>query len=48
VQAAGFVYAGKLDVLRNPADDHRLKVFDPKVRGRTDQFVFKFVKPARR
>jgi predicted methyltransferase len=48
VTAAGFVYAGKLDVLRNPADDHRLKVFDAKVRGRTDQFVFKFVKPAKR
>jgi len=46
VTAAGFVYAGKLDVLRNSADNHRLKVFDPKVRGRTDQFVFKFVKPA--
>jgi predicted methyltransferase len=48
VQAAGFVFAGKIDVLRNSADDHRLKVFDPKVRGKTDQFVFKFVKPARR
>jgi predicted methyltransferase len=48
VTAAGFVYAGKLDVLRNPADDHKLKVFDPKVRGKTDQFVFKFVKPAKR
>lgn len=48
VQAAGFVYAGKIDVLRNPADDHRKKVFDPSIRGRTDQFVFKFIKPARR
>lgn len=48
VQAAGFVYAGKIDVLRNSADNHTLKVFDPKVRGRTDQFVFKFVKPAKR
>ena len=45
VEAAGFVYAGQSDVLRNPADDHRLKVFDPKIRGRTDQVAFKFRKP---
>ena len=31
--------------LRNPADDHTLKVFDPAVRGTTDQFVYKFRKP---
>jgi predicted methyltransferase len=32
-------------VLRNPADDHSLLVFDPKVRGHTDRFVFEFKKP---
>ena len=46
VQAAGFDYVGESDVLRNPADDHTLKVFDPAVRGHTDQFAYKFRKPA--
>lgn len=42
---AGFVLAGSSDMLRNKADDHNLLVFDPKIRGRTDRFVFKFRKP---
>jgi predicted methyltransferase len=42
---AGFVLAGSSDLLRNPADDHTLLVFDPKIRGKTDRFVFKFQKP---
>jgi len=46
VQAAGFVLDGELPILRNPADNHTLKVFDPKVRGHTDQFVLRFRKPA--
>src|SRR3954465_6020517 len=33
---AGFVLAGTSDILRNPADDHSLLVFDPKIRGKTD------------
>ena len=45
VEAAGFVLVGKSDALRNPADVHALKVFDPSLRGRTDQFVLKFRKP---
>lgn len=44
VTAAGFKYVGKTDVLHNPADDHTKKVFDPSIRGKTDQFVFKFRK----
>ena len=44
-EAAGFEFVGESDVLRNPADDHTLKVFDPTVRGTTDQFVYKFRKP---
>jgi len=48
VEAAGFVFAGESGVLRNPGDDHALRVFDPKIRGRTDQVVLKFVKPARK
>jgi predicted methyltransferase len=43
--AAGFVFAGKSDVLRNPADTHKLKVFDKSIRGHTDQFAYKFRKP---
>jgi predicted methyltransferase len=45
VTAAGFVFVGKSDVLRNPADPHTALVFDPSIRGHTDQFVFKFRKP---
>lgn len=45
VEAAGFVLAGSSDLLRNPADTHMQKVFDPSIRGRTDQFILKFRKP---
>jgi len=46
VEAAGFRYVGESDALANPADDHTKKVFDPAIRGHTDQFVLKFRKPA--
>jgi predicted methyltransferase len=46
-ESAGFVLDGTSDVLRNPADDHSLKVFDPALRGKTDRFLFRFVKPAK-
>jgi predicted methyltransferase len=42
---AGFVFAGSSNLLRNRADDHSLLVFDPKIRGKTDRFIFKFKKP---
>jgi predicted methyltransferase len=45
VEAAGFVFDGESDVLRNPADPHSANVFDPSIRGKTDQFVLKFRKP---
>ena len=45
VTDAGFEYVGESDVLRNPADDHTLKVFDAAIRGHTDQFAYKFRKP---
>ena len=45
VEAAGFVFDGETDVLRNPADPHDIKVFDPSIRGHTDQFVYRFRKP---
>ncbi len=45
VEAAGFVFEGASDVLRNPADPRTALVFDPSIRGKTDQFVLKFRKP---
>jgi len=45
VEAAGFRFVGESRVLRNPADDHGKGVFDEAIRGRTDQFVYKFRKP---
>jgi predicted methyltransferase len=45
VEAAGFQLVGESEVLRNPADDHTKKIFDPAIRGRTDQFVLRFRKP---
>ncbi|TPG21137.1 methyltransferase [Sphingomonas koreensis] len=45
VTAAGFEFVGSSDLLANPADDHTLKVFDPAIRGKTDQFIYKFRKP---
>ena len=46
VEAAGFEFVGMSDVLRNPADNRTLPVFDASIRGRTDQFVMRFRKPA--
>ena len=46
VEAAGFVFDGSSDALKNPADDHKAKVFDPAIQGHTDQFIFRFKKPA--
>jgi predicted methyltransferase len=45
VLAAGFVFVGSSDILRQPGDTHAVKVFDPSVRGKTDQFMLKFRKP---
>ncbi|MCW4461825.1 methyltransferase [Sphingomonas sp. BT-65] len=45
LEKAGFRFAGKLDVLRNTTDPHTANVFDASIRGKTDQFVFKFVRP---
>ncbi|WP_206185349.1 class I SAM-dependent methyltransferase [Sphingosinicella sp. CPCC 101087] len=48
VEQAGFEYVGSSDVLSNPGDDHAVTVFDPAIRGRTDQFVMRFRKPPAR
>jgi predicted methyltransferase len=45
VVAAGFKFEGQSEILRNPNDPHTAKVFDPSIRGKTDQFILKFRKP---
>ena len=45
VTEAGFVLEAESDALRNPDDTHRPRVFDPAIRGKTDQIVYKFMKP---
>ena len=42
---AGFVIVATSNLLANPADDHTLHVFDPMIRGNTDRFVIKAMKP---
>lgn len=45
VQAAGFRLEASSALLANPDDPHTQGVFDASIRGRTDQFLLKFVKP---
>jgi predicted methyltransferase len=45
VEAAGFKLVAEDKLLANPADPHDKLVFDPAIRGHTDQFVLKFQKP---
>jgi predicted methyltransferase len=47
VTAAGFTLEARSDVLHNANDTHELKVFDPTIQGKTDQFMLKFKKPAK-
>jgi predicted methyltransferase len=45
VLAAGFKLDGESTIFANAADDHTKNVFDPSVRGKTDQFLLRFRKP---
>ena len=45
VLAAGFTFVGSSNLLHHANDAHTLKVFDPAIRGKTDQFILKFRKP---
>ena len=45
VEAAGFRFAGESKVLEKPEDPLDIPVFDKRMRGRTSQFAYKFVKP---
>ena len=45
VLAAGFKLDAESSALANPADDRTKMVFDPAIRGKTDQFMLRFRKP---
>ena len=44
VEAAGFKLVAESMILHNPDDPHTKSVFDPSIRGKTDQFILKFRK----
>jgi predicted methyltransferase len=44
-ERAGFVFDGSSAALAHPDDDHTRLVFEESIRGRTDQFVYRFRKP---
>jgi predicted methyltransferase len=45
ITKAGFTIEAESKLLANPADDHTKGVFDPAIRGKTDQFMFRARKP---
>ena len=45
VLAAGFKLDAESSILADKSDDHTKNVFDPSVRGHTDQFLYRFKKP---
>lgn len=45
LEAAGFKFVSESKVLANSTDDHTKVVFDPALRGHTDQFIYKFQRP---
>jgi predicted methyltransferase len=45
VEEVGFVLDAQSAMLANEDDPHSIKVFDPSIKGKTDRFVYRFVKP---
>ena len=45
VKAAGFVLDAESRMLANKDDPHSVKAFDPSIKGKTDRFAYRFVKP---
>jgi predicted methyltransferase len=45
IEAAGFIFDSQSNVLRNSNDDRSMLVFDDRIRGRTDRFIYRFHKP---
>ena len=45
VEASGFVLDAESSMLARSDDPHSIKVFDPSIKGETDRFAYRFVKP---
>lgn len=45
VEAAGFVLDAENTMLAKTEDPHSAKVFDPSIKGATDRFAYRFMKP---
>jgi predicted methyltransferase len=45
VEAVGFVLDAQSPMLGNKDDTHATKVFDPSIKGETDRFAYRFVRP---
>src|ERR1700754_480781 len=45
VEAAGFVLDAESTIFANKNDTHAIKVFDPSIKGETDRFAYRFVRP---
>ena len=45
VEAAGFVLDEESIMLAKKGDSHSIKVFDPSIKGETDRFAYRFLKP---
>jgi predicted methyltransferase len=44
-EQAGFKFDAEDNAFKNPGDDHTKLVFDPSIRHKTDQFIYRFRKP---
>lgn len=45
VLEAGFVLDAQSDLLANGEDAHAIRVFDPTIKGETDRFAYRFIRP---
>ena len=45
VESAGFIFDVQSSLLVNKGDSHSVKAFDPSIKGKTDRFAYRFVKP---
>jgi predicted methyltransferase len=45
IEKAGFKFDGELNTWRQSGDPHTANVFSPAIRGKTDQFAYRFRKP---
>lgn len=45
LDAAGFVFEARSEILANPDDDYEKSVFDSAIRGKSDRFMLRYRKP---